>query len=57
MKVVLTIHCDPLIQVFPIRQHDRHAQVPTSQCGLSMFQQLILVRSLGDILLGLKRPG
>lgn len=56
-KVVLTIHCDPLVQVLAVRQHDGHAQVPASQRGLGMFQQLVLVRPLGDVLLGLKRPG
>ncbi len=53
---MLTVDCDPLIQVFTLRQHDSHAQVSTSQRSLGMFQQLVLMRALRDILLGLERP-
>lgn len=54
MKLLLTVYCDPFVQVFAIRQHDCHAQVTTPQSRLCMFQQLVLVRSLRDILLGLE---
>lgn len=54
VKLLLTVYCDPFVQVFAIRQHDCHAQVTTPQSSLCMFQQLVLVRSLRDILLGLE---
>lgn len=52
--MVLTVYCDPFIEVFSIWEHDSHAQVATAQCCFGMFQQLILVRALRNVLLWLE---
>ena len=56
-QLVLTVDGDPLVEVLSLRQHDGLAQVPTAQRGLGVLQQLILVRALGDVLLGLEGLG
>lgn len=47
----LTVNCDPFVQVFPLRQHDGHAQIAAPERGFGMFQQLVLVRALWNVLL------
>ena len=54
---MLTVDGDPLVKVLPLRQHDGLPQVPAAQRGLGVFQQLVLVRALWDVLLGLEGFG
>lgn len=53
--MVLTVDSHPFIQIFSVRKHDGHTQVPTAQRGFSVFEQLILMRAFRNILLRLKR--
>lgn len=47
----LTVNCDPFVQVFPLRKHDGHAEIAAPERGFGMFQQLVLVRALWNVLL------
>lgn len=47
----LTVDGDPLIEILSLWQHDSLSQIPTAQRCLSMFQQLVLMGSLWDVLL------
>lgn len=51
VEKVHRVDSNPLIKIFSLRQHDSLPQVPTAQCCLSMFQQLVLVGALWDVLL------
>lgn len=51
---LLTVDSNPLIEILSFRQHDGLPQVSTSQSCFGMFEQLILVRALWDVLLRLK---
>ncbi len=53
--LVLTVDGHPFIQIFSVRKHDGHTQVPTAQRGFGVFEQLILMRAFWNILLRLKR--
>ncbi|KAG7223508.1 hypothetical protein INR49_015501 [Caranx melampygus] len=46
--------CNPLIEILSLWQHDSLPQIPTAQRCFSMFQQLILVGALWDVLLRLE---
>lgn len=48
------VDSNPLIKILSLWQHDSLPQVPTAQCGLSMFEQLILMGPLWDVFLGLE---
>lgn len=53
--LVLTVDSHPFIQIFSVRKHDGHPQVPTAQSGFSVFEELILMRTFWNILLRLER--
>lgn len=48
------IHCNPFIEILSFWQHDSLSQVSATQRCLCMFQQLILVGALWDVLLRLE---
>lgn len=57
VEEIHSVDCDPLVQIFTLWQHDCHAQVSTPQCCLCMFQQLVLMGTLRDILLWFESLG
>lgn len=50
----LTVDGNPLIEILSFWQHDSLPQVATAECCLCVFQKLILVGALRDVLLGLE---
>ena len=52
---VLTVDSEPLVEVFSFRECDSQSEVSTSQRGLSILLQMILLRPLRDVLLRLER--
>lgn len=48
------VDSDPLIEILSLWQHDSLPQIPTAQRRFSMFQQLVLVGALWDVLLRLE---
>lgn len=54
VEEVHRVDSDPLVQILSLRQHDSLPQVATAQRCLCVFQQLILVGALWDVLLGLE---
>lgn len=53
----LTVDCNPLVEILSLGQHDGLSQVAAAQRCLGVFQQLILVRALWDVLLRLEGLG
>lgn len=51
------VDSNPLIEILSLRQHDSLPQIPTAQSCLGVFQQLILVGALWDVLLRPERLG
>lgn len=50
----LTVDCNPFIEILSLWQHDSLSQVPAAQSCLGVFQQLILVGALWDVLFRLE---
>jgi len=45
---------DPLVDVLTVRQHHGGTEVAGAECGVGVLHQVLLVRTFGDILLGLE---
>lgn len=52
---MLTVDCDPLIEVLSLGQHDGEAQVAGAQRGRCVPHQIVLVCAFGDVFLGFER--
>lgn len=55
----LTVDGNPFVEVLPLGQHDRQAEVARAQSGCRMPHQVVLVGAFWDVLLwleGLIRP-
>ena len=51
----LTVDCHPLVEVLALRQLHGQAQVTGAQRGGGVLHQVVLPRTLRDVLLGLER--
>lgn len=50
----LTVHRNPLVEVLALGQHHGLPEVAAAQRGLGVFEELVLVGSLGNVLLWLE---
>jgi hypothetical protein len=50
-----TVDGDPFVEILPLRQLDSQSQISAPKGGIRVFFQFVLVRALGNVLLGAKR--